>query len=602
VSSLWLHDGSAARRYTTGPSDSSPRWSPDGSRLAFLRKGPGDDDRPQVAVLPVDGGEARVVTDVPLGVRAVVWSPDGRWIAALGTVWADGLADLTDEERRRRPRRITEIPFRADDEGEVHDRRTHVWLVDPSGETPARCLTPGPHDEAAIAWEPDGAGIVFTSRRHATREQDPQAGMFRVDVRSEAVTEVLPPGGWQGTPTLLPDGRLLVCGHVDAMSWPAPMRLLRREPDGTVTDVAADLDRDLAPTPRGPLVTDDGTAHLLCEDRGRTQVVAVRPDGTHDVVVDGKRAVTGFDVSTDGRTLVVVASEPGRPGEVLRVVDGVETRLTDLSATLLDACDLVPTQYVTFERDGVELDAWVLVPEGDDVPLLLNIHGGPTAQYGFGFFDEFAVYAAAGYAVVGINPHGSSGRGAAWSTAVVGAWHEIDSVDMLDLRAAVDAVLERFPNVSRQRIGIMGGSYGGYATARILARDDRFRSAVVERGLLNWVSFGGTSDIGAYFDRMFLQAELPADASLQWQASPVAVADRITTPTLVLHSDADHRCPLEQAEQLFSILRRNGVESELLVFPGESHELSRSGSPKHRLERFEAVLDWHDRHLGVVRD
>lgn len=602
VSAIWLHDGERARQLTSGPSDSSPRWSPDGTRLAFLRKGEADDARPQVAVLPTDGGEARVVTDVPLGVSSIAWSPDGRWLVASGTVWADGLGDLSDEERARRPRRITELPFRADDRGEVHDRRTHVFLVDPTGEVRARCLTPGTHDEQHPVFEPDGSGIVFASRRHAARERDPQVGLFRVDVASEAVTEVLPPGGWSGTPAFDPDGRLLVCGHVDAYEWPAPQGLLRLEPDGTVTDLAADLDRDLAPVGRGPVVTADGTVHLLVEDRGRVGVVAIRPDGTHERVVDGARTVTGFDVSADGRTVVFTASEPTRPGELHRAVDGVEARLTDLSATLLDAVDLVPTQHVTFERDGVELDAWVLVPEGEDLPLLLNIHGGPTAQYGFGFFDEFAVYAAAGYAVVGINPRGSSGRGAEWARAVVGAWPELDSVDMLDLRAAVDAVLERFPTVSRERLGIMGGSYGGYATARILARDDRFRSAVVERGLLNWVSFGGTSDIGAYFDRMFLDAELPADAALQWQASPVSVADRITTPTLVLHSDADHRCPLEQAEQLFSILRRNGVESELVIFPGESHELSRSGSPKHRVERFEAVLDWHDRHFGVVRD
>jgi dipeptidyl aminopeptidase/acylaminoacyl peptidase len=255
---------------------------------------------------------------------------------------------------------------------------------------------------------------------------------------------------------------------------------------------------------------------------------------------------------------------------------------------------------MTFDQDGEQIDAWVLLPNdaGDDVPLLLNIHGGPTAQYGFGFSDEFQVYAAAGYAVIGINPRGSSGRGRDWARAVVGVWTEPDTVDGNDFEAAVDMMLDRYPQVSPGRLGVMGGSYGGFSTARLLARTDRFGSAIVERGLLNWLSFAGTSDIGPFFDRMFLQRTLPDDPAALWAASPIASAHQITTPTLIVHSDQDWRCPVEQAEQLFTLLRRCGVEAELLRFSGENHELSRSGSPKHRIERFEAILDWHARHLG----
>jgi dipeptidyl aminopeptidase/acylaminoacyl peptidase len=290
------------------------------------------------------------------------------------------------------------------------------------------------------------------------------------------------------------------------------------------------------------------------------------------------------------------------PGELWRVADGTEERLTTINDDLRTDGNLVATEHVTFARGDDEIDAWVLLPPdaGADVPLLLNVHGGPTTQYGFGFFDEFQVYAAAGYGVVGINPRGSSGRGRAWARAIVGTWTDGGSPDTLDLEAAVDMVLERYPQVARDRLGVMGGSYGGYATARLLARTDRFRSAVVERGLLNWVSFGGTSDIGAFFDRMFMDRALPADAAALWAASPVAHADRISTPTLVIHAEHDWRCPVEQGEQLFVMLRRHGVDAELLRFPDEGHELSRSGSPKHRVERFEAILDWHAHHLGAA--
>ena len=171
---------------------------------------------------------------------------------------------------------------------------------------------------------------------------------------------------------------------------------------------------------------------------------------------------------------------------------------------------------------------------------------------------------------------------------------------MRDLETAVDAVLDDHPQLSRDRIGVMGGSYGGFATARLLARTSRFSSAVVERGLLNFGSFGGTSDIGVTFDRLFLQRTLPDAVDDLWAASPLSQAHRITTPTLVIHAEQDYRCPIEQAEQLFAMLRRCGVDSELLRFPDESHELSRSGSPKHRVERFDAVRDWHGRYLGTT--
>jgi dipeptidyl aminopeptidase/acylaminoacyl peptidase len=248
---------------------------------------------------------------------------------------------------------------------------------------------------------------------------------------------------------------------------------------------------------------------------------------------------------------------------------------------------------------------WAVTPDGFDdaapasVPVLLNIHGGPTAQYGWTFFDEFQVYAGAGYLVVATNPRGSSGRGEEWARAVVGAWDDPESVDMLDLRAVVDTTLERYPQADPDRVGIMGGSYGGYATARIIATDDRFRSAIVERGLLNWPSFGGTSDIGPYFDRMFLGVHLDPDepGGIHHLASPLRLVGGVTTPTLVLHSEHDWRCPIEQAEQYFVGLQRAGVPSAFVRFPSEGHELSRSGSPKHRVERFEVVLDWHARHL-----
>ena len=228
--------------------------------------------------------------------------------------------------------------------------------------------------------------------------------------------------------------------------------------------------------------------------------------------------------------------------------------------------------------------------------MLLNIHGGPASEYGFYFFDEFGVYVSAGYAVVASNPRGSEGRGREWLRAVIGdGWGR---VDMEDITAVVDQAVRRDSRLDPSRIGIMGGSYGGFLTAWAIARDDRYRSAVVERALIDWESFGGTSDINRDFSGLYLSPATPWDHQALWGAGPLATADQINTPTLIVHSEQDLRCPIGQAEQLFTALLRRGIDVEMVRFPDEGHELTRSGSPRHRVERFEIILAWHDRHLG----
>ncbi len=319
--------------------------------------------------------------------------------------------------------------------------------------------------------------------------------------------------------------------------------------------------------------------------------------GTVDLLVDGDRVVTGVSPSPDGAGMAFVSTNATDPGELFWWTPEGERAVTGLNEAFRRQVALIEPERFEVISDGVEIDVWAYLPEGDGpVPALLNIHGGPASQYGFGFFDEFQVYASAGYGVVACNPRGSSGRGEEFVRAVrTDGW---GVVDLTDVTNALDAALRRFPRLDPGRVGVMGGSYGGFLTAWLIAHDQRYRSAVVERGLLSWPSFAGTSDIGATFGRLYLDADLPGDVDRLWRASPISVAHRISTPTLILHAEGDFRCPIEQAEQLFTILVKEGVEAEFLRFPDEGHELSRSGQPRHRLERFEAVLDWHARHLA----
>jgi len=599
VRKIWLWNGETARPLTSGDADFAPRWSPDGTRLAFLRKGPADDDVPQVAVLPMDGGEASVITRCELGASELAWSPDGKRLAFIATEWTDEWGDLDKEERGRRPRRITDMGYRFNGRGWTHDKRSHIWTVDPDGGADPGCVTPGDFNEAQFAWSPDGREIAFVSARHEGRHLDPGSQIWTVPSaggEAQALTDI---GMWE-LPTYDRNGTLHAFGGDDPWAYPSVAPLRRLADDGSWTQLTH-IDRSLTSfspetSPAGPQWLDDGTALCVLEDSGRLRVVRIGTDGDVDDVLGGDRLITGIDPRPDGSAAVFAATSPTDPGEIWWWEDGVERRLTDLNEAFREATDLSEPERFAFVHDDVEIEGWVYLPPGDGpVPLLFNIHGGPATQYGYGFFDEFQVYAGAGYGVVAINPRGASGYGTAFMRAVVGAWHEETPPDLADLLAAPDVAAERFPRLDRERMGVMGGSYGGFATVAVTSVDHRYRSSVAERGLYVWTSFTGTSDIGPVFGGMYLHRDATRDEL--WAASPLRRADGITTPTLVIHSEEDWRCPIEQGEQLFYLLRRNGVESEMLRFPGENHELTRGGKPKHRVERFEAILDWHERHL-----
>jgi dipeptidyl aminopeptidase/acylaminoacyl peptidase len=331
----------------------------------------------------------------------------------------------------------------------------------------------------------------------------------------------------------------------------------------------------------------------VLEDAGRVAVVRINEDGKVAEAIGGDRVVTGFDASGD--RLVAAITSPDAPAEIFDFKEDGEERITYHSAKL--DIGIRPTIHWRVPGSDAEVDSYLVMPEGEGpFPVLLNIHGGPASQYGFGFFDEFQVFAGAGYAVVACNPRGSSGRGLEFVRSVVGDGWGV--VDLSDILAALESALDSYPQLDRTRMGIMGGSYGGFMTAWAIAHDDRFKAAVVERALLSFLSFEGTSDIGPIFTPNYVQSD---DLEAKWAKSPLKYVDQIVTPTLVLHSEEDYRCPIEQAEQLLTSLLKRGIEAEMVRFPGEGHELSRSGKPRHRVERFEVILDWHDRHLADLQ-
>jgi dipeptidyl aminopeptidase/acylaminoacyl peptidase len=365
--------------------------------------------------------------------------------------------------------------------------------------------------------------------------------------------------------------------------------------------LTASFDLNCAPYPevREP-VWDGETLLFVVEDRGCNVLYRVRADGgSEPEPVTGRDGwVTAFD--SVGGQIVHAATTPTSPPEIY----AGERRLSEVSARFSGAVELAePERFTAVSADGAEVEAWIMRPLGFEpgrrYPVLLNIHGGPFSQYGDRFFDEFQVYAGAGYVVVYSNPRGSSGYSEEWGRAIRGpveggpGW---GSADYADLMAVVDEALERFDFCDPEQLGVLGGSYGGYMTSWIVGHTDRFQAACSERSVNNFVLEGGSSDLGWAFKAIVGEYWFRAP-EVYLDLSPSKYAENITTPLLILHSEEDLRCPLGHAEDLFAILRLLKRDVELVIFPAESHNLSRSGSPAHREMRFEAILEWFERKL-----
>ncbi|HWC79379.1 MAG TPA: S9 family peptidase [Pseudonocardiaceae bacterium] len=598
--------GGAPVAWTAGPHDSTPVLSPDGAWVAFLRAGEdsGPAGKDQLHVMSTTGGEARRITELPLGVSDPVWAPDSRRIAFLARIPEPGRygtpareGEDAPEPAAEPPRRITRQDFRLDNIGFLRDRHVRLFVVDAlTGSATPTELTAGGCDVAGPVWTPDGERIVFSAPRDLGVQETLHEDLFVVPAAGGEVSVLVTSGGDASKPAVTADGQVLFYGTEftgrDSAAHSAGLFAVPLT-GGTprrLTDLSVDCERSTgAPIPFGAdvLVT---VRHRGAVELRRVPLSANGISLAELPVVLGERAlVTGF--TTHGNTIAATVSTSDSSGEVVRVVDGVAETLTDFSAPLR-ATGLHEIRELTgAAADGYPVHGFLVLPDGPGPhPVLLHVHGGPFSFHRWAFFDEAQVYASAGYAVVLPNPRGSSGYGQEHGRAVVNAFGENDVVDVL---AVLDLALAD-PACDAERVGVMGGSYGGFMTSWLAGNHgERFRAAWSERAVNAWDSFLGSSDIGSDF----VDDYVGGDRDTQWRKSPLAYADNIRIPFLVAHSEHDWRCPIEQGQRMFVALQRNGVESEFLLFPGEGHELSRSGRPSHRVQRFEAVLDWWSRHL-----
>jgi dipeptidyl aminopeptidase/acylaminoacyl peptidase len=606
-SQLWAvpTDGSApARPVTEGHRDSAPAFSPDGRWIAYL--GAESGGKPQVWLLPTAGGEPRRLTQHHLGAGAPVWAPDSRRLAYTARVPEPGRYGTAEGvgPGAEPPRLITTLKYRLDDVGFLADRRSQVFVLalpeDVGDDTaplpePAQ-VTSGDADCEDVTWSPDGSELAFVSARHERADRDLVRDVYAVAPDGSGLRRITESRGDCAQPAYDPAGRLLYVTAVPDLGADGVDFVARQAVPCRVAVAGGPLEPLLDPevhhrgddTPA--TVVADGAVLVGVERRGAVELLRVPLDGGQPtVLVDGPFTVRG--VAAGGGVVVATVAHDRSAGELIALTPGRRKLLTGFGRALGETGRVHRMREIgATAPDGHPVHGWVTTPPGPGPhPVLLTIHGGPFTQYGWSLFDETQVYVTAGYAVVQCNPRGSSGYGSAHGRAIRGAWGGVDADDVL---AFLDAAL-REPELDAGRVGIMGGSYGGYLTALLIGRTDRFAAAIAERAFTDPVSFVGSSDIGWFFPDVYLGTD-PAQVAGQ---SALAAAGAITTPTLVIHSEEDWRCPVEQGTRLYVELKRRGVPSELLLFPGEGHELSRSGRPRHRLARFEHILRWWARWL-----
>lgn len=622
-SAIWilnLHDRSA-RQLTLGEySDSSPRWSWDSRRLAFVSNR--HEKKPQVFVIDLDGGEPRRLTDLKDGAHSPVWSPDGDRICFASDVkserqdvpqevsWLEAHKEADQDAPRMRLQ--STLVSRFDGRGYV-ERRTHLFLVavDGDGREPEQ-LTEGDCDDLEAAWSPDGKLIAFMSNRTADRERNFVGDVWTLDLETRHLSCLTDHTLSAISPAWSPDGRQVAFygesewirnGYQDTHVW-----VVSRE-GGDQRDVSARIDRPvggvggdyMAAALNRPQWSPDGkTIYFVAASEGWHAGWAVSPASKRmRRVTEQQIQVASAVAVASGKSLVCLAAEPTAPFELYQVSvsTGQATRLTHTNDDLMAQVSLSQPERLTFSGpDGWEIEGWLVRPKdsiGPD-PMVLHVHGGPQGRFSDTFYFLFQALAGSGYASLYINPRGSAGYGFDFARAA-----DWGLKDYEDIMAGVEVAARR-EDIDEGRMAVTGLSYGGFMTNWVLGHSDRFRAGISVNGISNLFSFYGTGDISALWAETEYGGAFWKSEEM-WQRyrlhSPITYVDKIEAPLLLIQSENDYRCPIEQGEQMLTALRIQGRSAELVRVPNAAHVLTTSATPHQRYLRWKLTLDWLDKYV-----
>lgn len=633
---LWrvsVHGGEP-ERLTHGPLDSGPRWSPDGTRLAFVRAPvkDGKPQPPQIYVLSLAGGEPSALTNQPTGAAGPVWSPDGKKIAFLSETPDEEPSKAGKDKASDKPehesdvRVVTLAEFRGDNQGYANPRsHAHIWTVPVPAvldEPPsATQLTRGTFEEGEPAWSPDGTHLYFLTLRVRENYYDVKGPeLYAVPAKGGAMQKIVAmPSGGMGNYALSRDGKRVafegqeiekpLASYVPTGLFVAdatPGAAVRKAAPSYGYDVGAGLASDQHP-PRGsaashPVWTADGREvidRVSREGRANLQAFDLN-SGKVRPVTQGNQEVVSFSASADGNRLAVLVSTPTNIGDVF-VVDtagGPMRQLTHVNEKLFSGLNVTAPEEIWYTSfDGKRIEAWLQKPPDFDpqkkYPLILNIHGGPHAAYGYTFFHEFQWMAAKGYVVLYPNPRGSSSYGPEFGNIIQ---YHYPGDDAKDLLAGVDEVVRR-GFIDSRKLGITGGSGGGVLTNWIITQTDRFAAAVSQRSIADFAAWWYTFD-GTLFLPFWFRAAPFEDLSEYAARSPITYVKNIKTPLMLIEGEIDYRTPpASGGELMFRALKYLKKPVVMVRFPNESHELSRSGKPWHRIERLDHIVNWFDKYL-----
>ncbi len=633
---LWIvaTDRGRARQFTYGDqSDSQPKWSPDGAEIAFISNR-GDEKQAQIYSIPFDGGEARPLTNLKGSIGDFEWSPDGKHlVCTFRKKDKEEIEREKDEEKKRLgvvSRHITRVFFKEDGQGFLPKERWHLWTVDARTGRAKQLTDSAIYDEFEPRWSPDGKEIVFCSNRTDDPDLDPDViDLYVIPASGGDFRKIETPLGPKSVPNFSPDGKWIAYyGHEGRGDWWKQTRLWGVPADGTGAarnltekydfNVSSWTINDMgSPAMMPPTWANDGkTLYFQVAHHGNTVLKSASLDGDNpdragqvlQTVIDDEGVVGAFSFDKAQSKLAYfhgMMTDPGQvwvrhlsTGSPRLLPKGRLRQLTQVNGNLLQAIELGEIEEVWFKGAADnELQGWILKPPDFDAsqkyPSILEIHGGPRVQYGNFFMHEFYYLAAHGYVVYFCNPRGGQGYGEAHAKSI---WNNWGTADYDDVMAWADFVQQK-PYIDKERMGVTGGSYGGYMTNWIISHTNRFKAAVTQRCVSNLISMHGSSDFNWAFQAEFGNEPPWENLENYWRQSPMKYIGNVKTPTLVIHSEQDLRCAIEQGEQVFVALKKLEVDTEMVRFPDEPHGLSRGGRTDRRIERLNHILRWFDRYL-----